>query len=399
MQSPPVIVQLCTFTIAKPIHGGQRRVLAIYEALHRAAFHVHYIGMYSLDDSPSESFAPNDFARPSRMLFTQGSMLLDDFNQGHFLASDDVTFARLAAQIRSYKPDIIQIEHPWLWPVVKRLKQDFSDLAAVRFIYSSHNIEWRLKASILQQYQVPSIDTWAAAIRELEAEAATAADLVLAVTTQDAIELKELGARNVVVLKNGMEKRQLPPLSPDAAKPFALFIASGHPPNVRGFLECLGPYLAFLPPSVKIRIVGGVGTGLRDHPDYRLYRELNDSRLEFMGEASEDVLLQSLADCRCIILPIIESSGSNLKTAEALLARKTIVATRTAMRGFEEFLQEDNVTICENPDEFKKTVQRMLTTRLGSRSVVAETDEGKLESLTWPAIMKPLPNEVKALLR
>lgn len=395
----PVIVQLCTFTIAKAIHGGQRRVKAIHKALDTAGFSVKFIGMYCLEDSPQDTWTSSDFARPSRLHFTRGSMLLDDFHQGLFLAQNDVCFTKLAEQIRSYQPSVLQIEHPWLWPVIKRLRQDFPDLAKIPFVYSSHNIEWRLKGHILDQYNVEDVTYWTDRIKQLETEAAQVASLVIAVTDQDAEELKSMGASRVLVLKNGMEKRQLPSQSHKAKEPFALFVASGHPPNVKGFMECLGPFLSFLPPTHKIRIVGGVISGLRHHHDYQLYSELNESRLECLGEASEEDLLQSLSDCRCIILPITESAGSNLKTAEALLAGKPIIATSTALRGFEEFRNDPFVQICDDQVSFKRALQQKLMQRDENHAFAMDRErEHRVSQLTWPQILAPLPQSMRNIL-
>ena len=64
--------------------------------------------------------------------------------------------------------------------------------------------------------------------------------------------------------------------------------------------------------------------------------------------------------CHGVFLPIRGGGGTNLKTAEALALGKWVVATSTALRGFEAFLGADGVVIADTSADFRRAMRQVL---------------------------------------
>lgn len=75
------------------------------------------------------------------------------------------------------------------------------------------------------------------------------------------------------------------------------------------------------------------------------------------GVVSQPCLEGLLNGANCIVLPLTQGGGTNLKTAEALWAGKHIVATTVAMRGFERFIGARGVHLADDSATFKRALR------------------------------------------
>jgi hypothetical protein len=109
---------------------------------------------------------------------------------------------------------------------------------------------------------------------------------------------------------------------------------------------------------------------------------------------SEDRLVGLLQVADIILLPITEGGGSNLKTAEAIVSEKRVVATEYAFRGFDELKKLSNIFIATKPQEFREAIMRALQTEPLNRT----DKEQELEKVVlWQNCLKNLVSEVSAL--
>jgi hypothetical protein len=107
--------------------------------------------------------------------------------------------------------------------------------------------------------------------------------------------------------------------------------------------------------------------------------------------SSEDIdAALSLSDA--IVLPIWEGSGSNLKTAQALLTDRTVVAADFAFRGFEQFKGVRGVQIGQTPAEVAQHIMSCPTAGTHDR----RTD---VAALIWDSILADLPQFVEDALQ
>jgi hypothetical protein len=374
------ILQLCTFPISQPITGGQRRVAAIQNMLTEMGFLAQTVCFYNSYEEPHLDYSVNDISRPSWEIYNpSGTTLLNDFYQGQYFSNNTQLIHFFSQKISSLNINTIQIEHCWLWPLVSKLIQIHNN--KIQFIYSSHNIEFELKKSILEFHNIKNAEVLFQ-IQKLESDCIRHADIVLAVSNEDAQKIKNLGGKQVIVCPNACFSPVVPSkktiekwLSPFE---FCFFIASGHPPNVKGFFDVLGDCLSYLPPHKKIRIAGNVGSQIRASEKFLLNPDINFSRCEFLGLISDEDVSALCSLAKVVILPITESAGSNLKTAEALVHNAIILATQAAVRGY-DICGVDGCFLVEK-DEFKIKLQNLM---LSSKIEISNTDREIRKKFTW----------------
>jgi glycosyltransferase involved in cell wall biosynthesis len=82
--------------------------------------------------------------------------------------------------------------------------------------------------------------------------------------------------------------------------------------------------------------------------------------VRFFFDVSDSELSVIKRCCHGVFLPIRSGGGTNLKTAEALALGKWVVATSTALRGFERFSRAEGVTVADTPADFRQAMRRTL---------------------------------------
>jgi glycosyltransferase involved in cell wall biosynthesis len=315
-------------------------------------------------------------------------------------ASEDgrVLAARTARQVGAdalRSVTVLLVEHPWLFGLARALR-DHGHCPDAALVYSSHNIEWRLHEAQWRRQNAwtPAASHLVAAIRRAEAAAAAAADLTLAVCEADAAELREHGAKQVLVLCNGVHAPPLqavPGPAPDAlrGRPYVLFVASDFWPNISGFDTWMPADFSHWPDRHAVAVAGRVGAALRRQR--RWSAAFEQGRIVDLGVLPRDRLAQAIAHAHALILPIGDGAGTNLKTAEALVSGRPIVATPMSLRGFEAHAQHPCLHLADTPAAFEVAMQCALAQR------AADLPDARAQSLLWPQTLAPLVPALNAL--
>jgi glycosyltransferase involved in cell wall biosynthesis len=182
-----------------------------------------------------------------------------------------------------------------------------------------------------------------------------------------------------------------------------VYVSSNHEPNWGGLRTfVLNSWLALdgRASEAVLLLVGSIGdrlaaeSGLRDRlgPGLITAGTVSDSMRD---------LILSAADC--ILLPITAGGGTNLKTVEALLSGKPIIATTTAFRGLERYAALPQVTIANTAEDFRDALARQMqqtqedwisptATRL-NRSQQLPLSES-LSEITWAGIRSKLRRDL-----
>jgi len=396
------VLVLAPWAFRVPRHGGQLRGAAVMRAYRDAGHDVRIAAFYDggrvgpderwPDDIPILPGVSQAMQRPSARKDDSALAFWDA------VADAPDSFAAFAAAVRAAKPDLLQFEEPFLWPVVRRLRvEGYLDRTAV--VHSSYNFEtaaWRdLQAAGAGVTQSTLRD-----IAVLEQEIARSCDLVISVSEGDAGEFRAVGARRVCVAANGTPSLSPPDRNPalDAYipvdTPYALFVSSAHPPNAHGLVEMAAGASGHPLRHGEIMICGNVGSLVRTDPHFKAAgRVLGQAR--FLGWVENDLLGALYAGCRAIILPKTLGGGSNLKTAEALASFRPIVATTRAFEGFEPFTGLPGVTIADEPDEFWCAVDGLLS---GGDPVPPRPPEA-MAGLLWSACLEPMVRAAESVVR
>jgi glycosyltransferase involved in cell wall biosynthesis len=400
------ILQFSTHPTLRPRHGGQLRSHHIGRVLEEAGFDVARLAIGSRPpghrEDPREPLidvAPTKFwDRPDILAHKACLAIVGDFVSVTAVLDCPEVLAECDHHVSQAGADAILLEHPWSWPIVARLPEVASGRLPV--VYSSQNVEAHLKRQIARDTDVAVPPALFAAIDALETDLVTRSAAVAACTEADGAVFAEWGARAVVVVPNGGVRRRrdhlcmvLPaPLEP--GQRYALVVGSNHPPNVSGFMELVAPALAALRPGHRIVVAGRMGQGVLAEIDRTGLAGLAPGRLVVLGEVDGITLDAAIANAHAVLLPILYGGGSNVKTAEALLSGRAVVASPTAMRGYDGFDGVPGLTVAgDSPQAFAAAV-------LAALDRAPEAPDGshpKLRALLWDETVQPLVRRLRDL--
>jgi len=398
------VLMLTTYPIKVPRHGGQIRAFNIKRMYEQNGYKVTLVSVREQDSYVNEydTYYDIPFANGScyRRFCGIDVPYITDLQSGEFIVKDKCAWNKMVSICPAHV-DVIHLEQPWLYEAAARLKHEKYSNRPV-LIYSSQNIENELKKKILCFYSNPMKDQVIERILSLEKTCASEADLTIVVSSYDASVLREYGAKKIILALNGVEDRvvshevQLSVKSSLPKEPFALYIASGHPPNATGFFSIFNNSLAFLPPDRKIVVLGGVCDLIRHSSQQRRWKEINASRLSMWGGVTNKELdaIKSLA--HVIVLPITSGGGSNLKSAEALRSNSYVLGTTTSFRGFESHSSLPGTYIKDDPIEFQCCLRDLLD---ASPFVDEELRKKSTEALVWKQCLKDVVIKVDEMVK
>jgi glycosyltransferase involved in cell wall biosynthesis len=390
---PRKVLQLSTYPIRPRVSGGQRRAGAIFDAYRRAGIDARYAAVLDPAAFPETRPGPTDFVvGPRARRAAAAQPYLPDLLHGELFDLDHECRAPLVAFWNRFAPDLVQLEQSYLWPGVRRFFADGA-VRRVPVVYSSQNHEAAMKAGIYARVLAPDIAADAAArVREAEADLVRSADLVVAVSTADAEVFRALGAKRLAVVRNGSDRVTASPagiakwekaLFAGITRSFVFFVSSNHVPNYVGFEQMVGTSLAFLPPDACIVVAGGVAEHVARQPAFAEGSHLNRSRLRLLGKGlSDDDLAALTLLANAVLLPITDGGGSNIKTVEALLSGRPVIAAPFALRSYEEFRGLGRLSVCGEPAAFRAAVAAAVRQ---PRSPSAPP-EPALDAVTWPRL-------------
>lgn len=400
------ILQIGPYPIQPRIHGGQRRVGALHDAYLRNGVKCQYVAITAPNAYKTNRGAGCIFVDRNTRKKIHANGWLQDLIVGEALESDSTVKAAFLRLWGRFEPNVVQLEQPFFWPGLQRLIEQGA-IPRTQLIYSSQNVEWIMKERIYDQVLPPEeAKRVTNQVRSMESDLARNAELTLAVSQSDADVLTDMGARQVQIVKNGCDLRTPSTDAIDRWKRrllvngvtrYAAFVGSAHLPNATGFAEMVGAALDYIPPDARIVVCGGVTQILTDHPDYSPVDSNNRWRLALIRETLSDddlAAILNLASVTC--LPILEGGGSNLKTVEAVLLGKPIVATPFAFRSFEELANRPNVNLCHTPRAFQQVLQQLL---LASKPIdYSLQPNDPVFRLTWPVLGDAMVEQVRESL-
>lgn len=395
------IMLINTFPIVQAQGGGQKREEAMVKAYERVFDRVQYVSVFF--KGHHKHYGEYDIPL--------GNALIEDINRsphtidvviGHAIFEDPEVKRKMISVLRRLQPDVIQVEQGFPYIGLKPLLAELG--MKPKLVLSSHNIEAPMKREILEGVGMPKkeIDPIVAEIENVELEITKDAGLVIACTDTDAEFYKKHGAKKVVVARNGMAAIETTEVDLDKWRDFfglhhinhkALFVGSAHPPNWTGFTDMVGDTLGFMPFDGRIIFAGGVC----DYFDRTFRDEYNPAhatfwqRVELAGRPSDDSLGALLRLTDVIILPITEGGGSNLKTAEAILADKPIVATSHAFRSFEHLQGLPNIYIADTKKAFHEAILKAFNTKPHTRTAAQQKEA---DSVLWENCLRKAVQEV-----
>ena len=369
---PNQILYLTPYSKTTPVHGGKIRAHQIADILGGLDSNLEILELGDCD----YRFRPSKFDLSGIPSTLVGD--LEMFERDYALSEKNYTNLKL-----------IVFEQPWSWYEVKDLKKKYPNS---KIVYSAQNIEFQLKGKILTQYLGNQASSIVEEIRKIEIEIANTVDRVVVVSEIDAEWYSQFTRRDPVLAPNGAVKRvPSPKIGTGSNQSKALVVGSAHPPNIEGCLKFLSDPDLWMPPNAQIVVAGSLAAALIDHWG-QIRNRWGQPCVEFIPEVSDSELTQLLDESNVILLPIAYGGGTNLKTAEALVAGRPIVASHQAFRGFEGFTGDSGVKIAQSNMEFKIfTCARLIGSRI-------PTKEREISDLLWNSTLRSLASCVLELI-
>lgn len=379
------ILQFTTYSLKNLDHGGKLRSYHIREALRRK----HIVETLSFQWGRNDSIHDFEVSLCSESWDRfQLPYLFKDWGINLYLNENEQLFREIFKKIIEYKPDILWLEQPYLWPLVERLFYKSDVPIKLPVVYSSQNIEFEMKTEIYSKSLPETIATKAAIfVANIEKNCILNSQFALAVCERDAEFVRKINGKiDVQVRKNGHEipgKIYNPMWDRIVSEADFnwVYVGSAHPPNIEGLTEFI-TRINVLPKreDLKFWIIGGVG---ETHAIHSAVANGPSGVFNILGRLDQQDIDTIIRKSCGIVLPVYAGGGSNLKTAQALLSNKYIAASNFAFRGFEEYLNEDGLYLSHTAAELANHVVSFRGEKHFIRS-------DSVYELTWVKIMSHL---------
>ncbi|MFC0410749.1 glycosyltransferase [Roseomonas elaeocarpi] len=368
----PHCLIITPFPLSAPKHGGQVRAASVAWALRHAGWQVDMAGIFHERFFPPEEWGPHDIVLQGDALADRalGDILFADLHVARAAARQPEVVAQLRRLLARLRPDMVHVEHPWDWLVLRQALPDSGPRP--RIVYSSQNIEWSARAPFFRLgMKRPGDDALVLATRALELDFARAADLVFSISDLEAAEIEQESGRPVVYL----------PAVSDLAQPtstaggrfareagaagirYAATMGSAYWPNVEGFFDVFPQGLGFLAHDEQIWAAGALGRAIHEDKRYNDFRTINETRFRATGYVEDSEKAGFFAAAACVLVPVRIGAGAKLKMADAVASGCAVIATPHAVEGYGPLVAEaidDGIYVADTPRDYRALVRRAL---------------------------------------
>lgn len=314
-------LMVCSYSPVPELSGGRKRSARLAEAMARAGLQPHILPLG--DD-------PDDAARAE--MRDRGWVVHDRVGGGRSSAPERLRqharrlprphWPAVTARVRELAAGAAVLQFEDIWAVQHAL--DASDAAPA--VVSLYNVESLARAGGAEAGGLR--ERWRlASIASVERRAVRRADLTVCVSEADEAHFRALGARNALLIPNGVDERLFAlPAGPGADGRVLFFGQLAYRPNAEGmerFLRRGWPLVREREPDAVLRIAGPGA------PDSLAALAAATPGAELLGFV--DALEPELAAARVVVAPIRFGGGTRIKVLEAMAAARPVVGTARAV--------------------------------------------------------------------
>lgn len=289
------------------------------------------------------------------------------------------TERKIIKQIIKIKPSIVFYEGPYWGYIIEKLKKVLENTTFVLFM---HNIEKEYYRNLKDKsysykmlYKVTCIN---------EKKSVNYADKIIVLNNRDAKLLKDTyNRKSDMLLPINMEDIfDFNKINFRVEEKTLLFIGSLFPPNYDGILWFINNVMAELK-DYSLIIVGRNFENVKN--------DLERDNVFVIG--SVDNLEEFYYKYPVLVMPILYGSGMKVKTAEALMYGKTIIATKEALEGYDTS-NVNGIYECNSKEEFIYTIKNVFSEKK-YMSAIVDVRNHFINNFESNALCKKLENNLR----
>lgn len=347
------IVALTPFNIIPPNFGGAERC---YNLLTRigpvTTIALNWQGVNQEGSQGEMKYrlvsADPDAIAQSEKLLKLGVMTYDPMPM---LCKNNLTALKDA--IAEEEPDLIILEHPWLYPFV----------GDVPYIYDAHNAEGYLTSTRWPN----SYD--ADLVEQLEGDAIKNARSITVCSEVDALILKKRYQVETPMhfIPNGTD---IPSERSEGNTKNLIFIGSLYGPNIKAAQDLAN--LAPLIPDYTIQILGPCAQAVKSDAE----------NVQLIGAVTEEQKDDYFRNAYAFVNLTKTGSGTSLKNARAMAYGLPVIATKVGARGYPTAIQ------AETPVQVLHVLRKLNDPKLTQMDWRTEADKNRAfaESISWDVV-------------
>ena len=386
------LLVLNDYGIDKPISGGEVRCYHILKELTKE-FEIVFVCLNNQGEVINKTLL-QDFAYFS---LPKSQKHLDEeekVNSQYWVSATDIVTSYMIEENQYVNQfvknasdfvDGIILEHPYMAMLIKNIRDKF-------IVYESHNFEYKLKKDMLEGH--PLYQQLISATQETEKQALKKSDLLVSVSEKEIQALQEFSPkcnRIAVNIKNGVliPKRQYEydAVRKYLGKPMAIFVGSGHMPNIEA-AKYIIYQVAPLLPDVYFAFIGSVCEAVQNM--------VETENVLLFGRVSEEEKAFLLYSSDVALNPMAEGAGSNLKLAEYFAFEIPVVTTLMGARGYE--VENGREAIICPLEQFGNEIRKVLSNKYDIVDMTERALSYVKKELSWEVLGEQYSKELKRAL-
>lgn len=392
-------VVACPSLPLPPVSGGRKRALRLIEAIDRAGATPHLLAHAGTPEQIAEVRARGWEAEvyPHRSPGIVGKLagrLRQDL-----VGEPEPHHTALALRLVELSDGaaIVQLEEAWLEQYTRQVPRlgDSDGGPPPLVVASPHNADAEMLRSFADAAsgrEALRLRVRARRMQRTERRAVRSADLTVTVSEHDDAYFRQLGARDTVLVPNGVDD-ELFGLDPRSGEPGrVLFFGAYHwAPNRDGLVRFLREGWARVTeqhPAARLRIVG---SGPLD-----AVREAAAGLAGVEVAGLVDDIVAEIAAASLVVVPVWTGGGTRIKVLEAMAAARPIVGTAVGVEriGFRDgahgLLREDPRELADAAVQLLRERERGITAGIAAREQV--------RGFGWSALAEPLEARYRAAI-
>jgi GT2 family glycosyltransferase/glycosyltransferase involved in cell wall biosynthesis len=384
-----VLVPISVYPVS---HGGATRVANTAWGLSRLGHEVHVLSFVGNEEEREAMLSMPEVAGSYSFVLPLGRELVPGGLTPTVVRETYRPDAReiVQALVRKLGIDVVELDYT-------HAAAYLPDVRSVPAILIEHDVAYRsaMRAALAQEGQIARARKFFDALRlyRWELEHARKADLVLAVSEEEADILRSHGVTRVSgAVPSGVDVAEFEPSAPRREVRDILFLGYFlHTPNVdalRFLIDDIWPLLGGRASGLSVTIAG---KGLNQAMQARV------AEAGFDNAGFVEDLHGTLWSHRVFVSPIRYGAGIRIKLLEAAAARCAIVSTTLGAEGL-GFQDGVDLLIADTPEEFAAAVRRLLDDSELRRRLGDSAHDRVKQTHDWANLARRLESVIYDLL-